>query len=122
MNRNDLIIRTKNFAHACVKLAASLPPSSIGNHVRNQLIRCSTSVAANYRATCLAQSKAAFVAKISIVLEECDESYFWLDFIKDENLTDESLDTLINESDELTKIFARSRITAIEKKETTSSN
>ena len=119
MNRNELIARTKKFAHNCVKLAASLPSTSIDNHVRNQLNRCSTSVAANYRATCLAQSKAAFIAKISIVLEECDESFFWLEFIKDEKLSVFPLDELLKESEELTKIFGRSRLTAIGKKEIT---
>ena len=118
MDRYELIARTKKFAHDCVKLAASLPNTSLGNHIRNQLNRCSTSVAANYRATCLSQSKAAFIAKISIVLEECDESFFWLEFIMDEKIVNQSIDILIKESDELTKIFARSRLTAIAKKET----
>ena len=118
MDRSELIVRTKMFAHDCVKLAASLPNTSLGNHIRSQLNRCSTSVAANYRATCLAQSKAAFIAKISIVLEECDESFFWLEFIMDEKLVCQSIDILIKESDELTKIFARSRLTAVAKKET----
>jgi len=86
MNKNELIDRTKKFAHRCVKLAVSLPKSKIGQHISGQLIRCSTSVAANYHATCLAQSKASFIAKISMVLEEADESAFWLDFIIEENL------------------------------------
>ena len=86
MKSEDLIKRTKEFAHRCVKLALALPETALGKHIRGQLIRCSTSVAANYRATCLAQSKAGFIAKISIVLEETDESAFWLEFIIDENL------------------------------------
>lgn len=86
MNTGELKERTKQFAHKCVKLSLSLPKTSLGNHIRNQLIRCSTSVAANYRATLLAQTKASFVAKLSIVLEETDETAFWLEFIKDENL------------------------------------
>jgi len=86
LNTGELKERTKQFAHKCVKLSLSLPKTSLGNHIRNQLIRCSTSVAANYRATLLAQTKASFVAKLSIVLEETDETAFWLEFIKDENL------------------------------------
>jgi four helix bundle protein len=86
MNREELIKRTKEFAHRCVKLATSLPETPLGKHIRGQLIRCSTSVAANYRAACLAQSKASFIAKISIVLEEIDEAAFWLEFIIDEKL------------------------------------
>ena len=86
MDKNDLILRTKLFSHNCVKLAVTLPNTYLGNHIKGQLIRCSTSVASNYRATCVAQSKAAFVSKISIVVEESDESEFWLEFIVDENL------------------------------------
>jgi len=86
MNREGLTERTKEFAHRCVKLALALPETALGKHIRGQVIRCSTSIAANYRATCLAQSKAGFIAKISIVLEETDESAFWLEFIIDENL------------------------------------
>ena len=55
------------------------------------LIRCSTSVAANYRATCVAQTKNVFVTKISIVIEEADESTFWFEFIVDENLLKEGI-------------------------------
>ena len=86
MDSDALKNRTKEFAHRCVKLALNLPDSYIGNHIRGQLIRCSTSVAANYRAACLAQSKASFISKLSIVIEEADESYFWLEFIIDEKL------------------------------------
>lgn len=68
--------RTKKFAHNCVKLTKELPNSYLAQHIKGQLIRSSTSVAANYRATCLAQSKASFIAKISIVIEEIDESNF----------------------------------------------
>jgi len=73
MDKEELKSRTKKFAHRCVKLAMSLPKTSLGNHVRNQLIKSSTSVAANYRAACIAQSKASFISKISIVIEEAAE-------------------------------------------------
>lgn len=113
MNSDDLKNRTKQSAHRCVKLAAGLPDTYLGNHVRGQLIRCSTSVASNYRATCLAQSKASFISKISIVLEETDESYFWLEFIIDENLMDRgSVEPLLQEASELMAIFIASRKTA----------
>ncbi|MEP1141210.1 MAG: four helix bundle protein [Balneola sp.] len=71
-----------------MKLATSLPNTYLGNHIKGQLIRCGTSVAANYRAACVAHSKAAFVAKLSIVIEEADESEFWMEFIIDEKLID----------------------------------
>jgi four helix bundle protein len=113
MKSEDLIKRTKEFAHRCVKLALALPETALGKHIRGQLIRCSTSVAANYRATCLSQSKAGFIAKISIVLEETDESAFWLEFIMDEKLLNKNLvEPLLQEAEELTAIFAFSRKTA----------
>ncbi|MHB1688936.1 MAG: four helix bundle protein [Ignavibacteriaceae bacterium] len=90
-----------------------LPNTYLGNHLKGQLIRCSTSVAANYRATCLAKSKASFVSKISIVIEEADESEFWLEFIIDEGLLPvENVNTFKKEAHELTSIFISSRMTA----------
>ena len=113
MDSKELKERTKKFAHRCVKLAVALPRNVLGNHIKKQLIRCSTSVAANYRACCLAQTKASFTSKLSIVLEESDESYFWLEFIIDENLLKrESVEPLLKEADELTAIFISSRKTA----------
>ena len=113
MNREDLTERTKKFAHRCVKLAMALPDTALGRHIQGQVIRCSTSVAANYRAACLSQSKPSFTAKLSIVLEEADESAFWLEFIIDENLLKENMvNPLLQEAKELTAIFASSRKTA----------
>jgi len=73
MDPEELRERTKQFAHRCAKLAVALPRTALRNHVRGQLIRCSTSVASNYRAACIAQSKAHFVSKLSIVIEEAEE-------------------------------------------------
>jgi len=95
----------------------ALPENALGQHLRGQIIRCSTSVAANYRATCLSQSKASFVAKISMVLEESDETAFWLEFIIDEKLLKENLVVpLLKEAGELTAIFASYRKTATSSK------
>jgi len=113
MQGDELKKRTKEFAHRCVKLAMALPDTPLGKHIRGQIIRCATSVAANYRAACLAQSKAGFISKLSIVIEEADESHFWLEFIVDENLMQKDLvDPLIQEAYELTAIFIASRKTA----------
>jgi four helix bundle protein len=91
----------------------ALPANAIGKHLRGQLIRCSTSVAANYRETCFAQSRASFTAKISIVLEEADETAFWLEFIIDEKLLKKNfVEPLLKEAGELAAIFASSRKTA----------
>ncbi|MBN2349912.1 MAG: four helix bundle protein [Bacteroidales bacterium] len=113
MTPDDLKLRAKKFAHNCVKLTAYLPKTYLGNHIKDQLIRSATSTACNYRAVCIAQSKAAFISKISIVIEEADESLFWLEFIKEENLCNEIILTnLLSEALELSNIFAKSRITA----------
>ena len=116
MKTQQMKKRTKEFAHRCVKLASALPKSRLGNHISGQLIRCSTSVAANYRASCLAQSKPDFIAKISIVLEEIDESAFWMEFIIEEELMEEKrVESLLTEAGELTAIFYSSRKTARKK-------
>ena len=86
MNPDDLKKRIKDFAHRCVKLALALPKTVLGNHIKEQLIKCSTSAAANYRAVCIAQSKPNFISKLSIVIEKTDEACFWMQFIIDEQL------------------------------------
>jgi len=112
MDGKELKKRTKNFAHRCVKLSLSLPKNTLGNHIKKQLTRCSTSVAANYRAACIAHSKASFAAKLAIVIEESDESCFWMEFIIDENLIkEEKIVPLLQEAKELTAIFIASRKT-----------
>jgi four helix bundle protein len=89
-----------------------MPDTPLGRHIKGQLIRCSTSVASNYRAACLAQSKTDFAFKISIVAEEADESAFWLDFIISEKLLQAKLVfPLLQEAGELAKIFIKSRRT-----------
>jgi four helix bundle protein len=119
MDSDDLKKRTKEFAHRCVKLSMALPNTPLGNHIGGQLIRCSTSVASNYRAACIAQSRASFVSKISTVVEEVDESHFWLEFIIDEGLLKRNLvEALLIEADELTAIFVSSRKTARSNKPT----
>jgi four helix bundle protein len=113
MGKTDLKRRTKEFAHRCVKLSLSLPENPLGRHVRSQLIKCSTSVAANYRAACIAQSKADFVSKLSIVIEEVDECCFWMEFVVEEEIIDEArVAPLLEEAKELTAIFVASRKTA----------
>jgi four helix bundle protein len=113
MKKTDLQNRSKLFAHQCIKLALTLPNDYLGNHIKRQIIRSCTSVAANYRAVCLAQSKASFISKISIVIEEADETEFWLEFISDENLLpSDNIEIIRREAHELTSIFISSRKTA----------
>ncbi|MDT0650150.1 four helix bundle protein [Autumnicola edwardsiae] len=109
----DLKLCSKDFAHLCVKIALSLPESALGRHTKHQLIRSSTSVAANYRAASLGQSKKAFISKLSIVIEEADECVFWMEFLKEEGLaTGMTFESALKEGRELTAIFVSSRRTA----------
>ncbi len=113
MDRRELMERVKQFAHRCVKLALALPETPLGRHVRGQLLRCSSGAAANYRAACVAQSRAAWIAKLSIVIEEVDESCFWLEFIIDEGLLPKKrVAPLLAEGNELESIFITARHTA----------
>jgi four helix bundle protein len=112
VDRQELMERITQFAHRCVKLALALPESPLGKHIRSQLIRCATGAAANYRAACVAQSRAAFIAKLSIVVEEVDESCFWMEFIMDEELlAKKRVAPLLDEGHELRKIFMAARHT-----------
>ncbi len=112
MDKEELKKRTKSFARRCVKLASSLPNTILGRHLQEQLIRVATSVAANYRAACIAQSRASFTAKLSILAEKSDEPLFWLEFILKENLIKKGrIENLIQEASELTAIFISSRMT-----------
>ena len=117
LDAKELKKRTKEFAHRTVKLALSLPKNALGDHIRKQLIRCVTSVAANYRAASLSQTKAVFISKISVVAEESDESEFWLEFVMDEKLIPKELVMLLfTEAHELASIFIAARKTSQEKK------
>src|SRR4030067_3052397 len=112
MDSKELKKRTKEFAHRCVKLASALPKTSLGFLIQGQLTRSSTSVASNYRAVCIAQPKASFASKLSIVVEEVHEAAFWLEFIIDEKLMGKKLvEPLLQEATELTSIFVASRKT-----------
>ena len=113
MDAERLRKRTKDFAHRCVKLSLALPEDYLGRHIKRQLIRCATSVAANYRAVCLAQSKPDFVAKLSVAVEEANECIFWIEFAVEENLVGmKAAALLLNEARELTAIFVAARKSA----------
>lgn len=113
MNKFELHERTKKFAHRCVKAGLALPDHSPGRHIGRQLIRCSTSVAANYRAACLSQSKASLISKVGIVVEETDETAFWIEFLMEEGLLSERLvRKLLNEARELVSIFIATQKTS----------
>jgi four helix bundle protein len=99
-----------------VKLFRALPRAVEAQVIGKQLLRSGTSVAANYRAACRARSKAEFIAKIGIVLEEVDESVLWIEMLIDAAiLKKERVDPLLNEARQLTAIFTASRQTAKQK-------
>jgi four helix bundle protein len=113
MNAEELQQRTKHFALRVIHLCESLPNSRTANIIANQLIRSATSVGANYRAACRARSKADFISKIGITLEETDESVYWLEMIRDIPLnSSEELTALLAEGKALTAIFIASSNTA----------
>jgi four helix bundle protein len=113
MHEQELKGRTKQFGLRVMKLVASLPETSAGRAIGNQLVRSGTSVGANYRAACRSRSKAEFVAKIGIVAEEADESAFWLEMIMEGGLLKPDLVTALHqEAEELTAIFTASGRTA----------
>jgi four helix bundle protein len=104
--------RTKSFAHDCVKFSLDLPQNVLGNHIKKQLIRCSTSVAANYRASCVAQTIPMIISKLSISIEEADESKFWLEFAVDEKIAAiDKTEKIINDAHEITSILIKARKT-----------
>ncbi|HXE89501.1 MAG TPA: four helix bundle protein [Terriglobales bacterium] len=105
--------RTTQFALRILRLCRALPRTDEGRVVSRQLLRSATSVAANYRAVCRARSRAEFTSRLGVVVEEMDETAFWMDFlIQGEFLPAERLDGLRKEADELLAIFAASQRTA----------
>jgi len=112
MDADDLKKRTKNFALRILKLVDALPDTVQGRTVADQLVRAGTSVGSNYRAACRGRSQAEFVA-IGVVLEEADESAFWLELIVEGELLKARLvRPLLDEANVLVRIMARSRMTA----------
>ncbi len=112
-DRQDLRQRTKTFALEIIKTVDTLPKSPSANILGKQLLRCATAVGANYRAACRAQSSGVFLAKLAIVIEESDESMYWLELLNDSGaLPDQDFHRLHSEANELTAIFVASRKTA----------
>ena len=105
--------RTKTFAVAVIHAFAALPKSDAARIIGRQFLRSGTSVAANYRAASRSRSKAEFIAKLGVVVEEADETLFWLDLLSDSDLVRlEAVETLRCECNELVRIFSSSLATA----------
>ncbi len=113
MTPEELRARTKNFAVRVVRLYRALPKTTESQVLGKQLLRSGTSVAANYRAACRGRSRAEWLAKIGIVVEETDETVFWLEMLSDCDIFPEArLKELKNEARELIAIFTATRHTA----------
>jgi four helix bundle protein len=109
----ELRTRTKRFALRIIRLFQHLPHSPDAQVLGKQLLRAGTSVGANYRAAGRARSKAEFVSKIGVVVEEADEVVFWLECLMESGIVKPDLLTsLLAEANELLAIFAASQRTA----------
>lgn len=115
----DLKDRTKQFALRVIRLYRALPRNEEARVIGKQLLRSGTSIGANYRAACRGRSKAEFVAELGIVLEEADETVFWLELLQESDIMNvQSLAPLVQEARELTAIFVASVCTAKESQKT----
>jgi len=111
--RNALKERTKSFALSTVRLVEALPRGRSADVLGRQLLRSSTSVAANYRSACRARSRKEFIAKMGIVEEEADESQFWFELIIEHGLISaECASRLRDEAGQLVAIAVSSIRTA----------
>ncbi len=109
MNQQEMKRRTKEYGKRILRLCRALPNSYEARRVGDQLFRSGTSVGANYRAACRARSKVDFISKLGIVLEEADESLYWMEIIIECKILNESLlRSLIVEGNELVSIFVSS--------------
>jgi four helix bundle protein len=106
MNQEQMRNRTKEFAKQIIALCRQLPENREGRLIGNQIFRSGTSVGSNYRAVCRARSKADFIAKIGLVLEETDETLYWLELIDETKIMKNgALKEIKKEANELVAIF-----------------
>jgi len=113
MSPEELKARTKAFALRIIALVDAIPRTQAGQIIGRQLLRSATSVGANYRAACRAQSRAEFAAKISMVVEGADETLYWLELLNESGLiTSDRWAQFLREANELVAIAVSSRKTA----------
>jgi four helix bundle protein len=113
MEPEDLKRRTKSFALRIIRVFKGLPRNDESRTLGKQLLRSGTSVAANYRAVCRSRSKAEFIARLGIVVEEIDETVLWLELLTEsEIISCARLRDLMQEANELLAIFTTSQLTA----------
>ena len=110
---DDLRTRTKSFALRIIKLFRALPKTEEARVLGRQILRSGTAVAANYRSACRGRSRADFISKIGITVEEADETAFWLELLIDAGIVKKvRLEKLMVEANELVRIFQATRTTA----------
>ena len=121
MTRDELKARTRKFTIDVYALCAGLPQRFQTDQLQRQLLRASSSIAANYRSACRARSKPEFISKLGIVEEEADETLFWLELLPDVIAVtggqmkpglESELRRLISECDQLLRIIIASKKTA----------
>jgi four helix bundle protein len=111
--QEELRNRTKEFALRIIKLFRHLPRTTEAQVLGKQLLRSGTSIGANYRAAGRARSKAEFISKIGIVVEEADETVFWIECLIESGIVKAALlSQILKEANELVAIFAASQRTA----------
>ena len=109
----ELKNRTKAFALRIVRMSQVLPRTREANVINDQILRSATGMAANYRSAGRSRSKAEFIAKIGVVIEEADETAFWLELLSDSGIVHpKKLEALSGEANQLVAIFTPSRGTA----------
>jgi four helix bundle protein len=112
MTPEEMRKRTKQFTLRVMKVVAALPDNVRGRVVANQLMKAGSSVGANYRAVCRARSDKHFVNKLGVVIEEADESAFWLEVIAEtEILKPVLVEALLQEANELVAVMVAARLT-----------
>ena len=112
----DLRLRTREFALRVIRMVQALPRNRVATTIGGQVLRSGTSVGANYRSACRARSQAEFVSRMHIVLEEADESHYWMELLAASQLVPESsLRALMKEAEELVAIAVASIKTARKK-------
>lgn len=109
MTPAELKKRTQKFALRVFRLVEALPKSYSGKTIAMQLARSGSSIGANYRAACRGRSKAEFRAKLGTVIEEADESAYWLEIIEGNLMEKSKVEALLNEANELTAVMVASR-------------
>ncbi|MVO10391.1 four helix bundle protein [Flavobacterium sp. TP390] len=106
MSEKDLKTRTKSFTLSILDIVEEITPTISSKVIIYQISKSGTSVGANYRASCRARSDKEFLSKMNIVLEETDETLFWLEIIKERNLIkNDKIKKAILEANELVSIF-----------------